>query len=83
MIQIVRQQMVYIAGSNLEVSCIYKNATISASSAASAKAKQPRLDEHIHRILEASRRENEPDLPEDTVIWLHNGKRFSHRNRRR
>jgi hypothetical protein len=27
MIEIIREQMVYIAGSNLEVGCVYKNTT--------------------------------------------------------
>ena len=101
MIEIVRDQVVYNAGSNLEVACIYKNTTGSevhkpstwgtsagstSSSKGSSSSSPPRMSElDVIRILEASKnnRRQELDVPKNTILWMHNGKRFSHRNRRR
>lgn len=82
MIEIVRDQVVYNAGSHLEVACIYKNTTGSKASQDSAEVRK--VDE-VQRILEVSRQGGRfnQDVPEDTILWLHNGNRFSHRNRRR
>eukprot|EP00094_Tigriopus_californicus_P009616 TCALIF_09271-PA protein Name:"Protein of unknown function" AED:0.11 eAED:0.11 QI:0/0.66/0.25/0.75/1/1/4/0/212 len=82
MIEIVRDQVVYNAGSHLEVACVYKNTTGSKASKESAEVRK--VDE-VQRILEVSRQGGRfnQDVPEDTILWLHNGNRFSHRNRRR
>ena len=81
MIEIIREQMVYIAGSNLEVSCVYKNATSVPRNLDGDDS--PQANEHVQRLLEATRLLHQPELPEDTIIWNHNALRFSHRNRRR
>ena len=94
MIEIVRDQVVYNAGSHLEVACIYKNTTGRDASAAGKSAgnsndedggSRPRLvEDEVRRILEASRNGyREEPVPEDAILWLHNGETFSHRNRRR
>jgi len=84
MIEIIREQMVYIAGSNLEVSCVYKNATSVPRNLASLNSDDtPQANEHVTKLLEATRLLNQPEVPDDTMIWFHNGLRFSHRNRRR
>ena len=81
MIEIIREQMVYIAGSNLEVGCVYKNAT--SVPRGRQDPDSPHANEHVQRLLEATRLLHQPELPEDTIVWFHNGLRFSHRNRRR
>ena len=95
MIEIVRDQVVYNAGSHLEVACIYKNTTGRDASARRKNAGnskseadgdvRPRLvEDEVRRILEASRNGyREEPVPEDAILWLHNGETFSHRNRRR
>jgi hypothetical protein len=74
-------QMVYIAGSNLEVGCVYKNATSVPRNRHDPDS--PHANEHVQRLLEATKLLHQPELPEDTIVWYHNGLRFSHRNRRR
>ncbi len=84
MIEIIQEQMVYISGSNLEVSCIYKNATIVPRNLASLNNDDtPEANEHVVKLLESTRLLHQPDVPNDMMVWYHNGVRFSHRNRRR
>ena len=81
MIEIVRDQVVYNAGSNLEVSCVYRNTTGKDRSAGGG----PRPQTEVERLLEAARNgyRDENDVPRGTIVWLHDGEKFSHRNRRR
>ena len=101
MIEIVRDQVVYNAGSNLEVACIYKNTTGSASKGhwnnnnkhktskdgkggsggGETASRMSEMD--VIRILEASKKHDDAEVPKNTILWMHNDKRFSHRNRRR
>lgn len=94
MIEIVRDQVVYNAGSNLEVACIYKNTTGAKHKPGSwggsnwnvghtdDKSRMSEMD--VIRILEASKNNHDDsEVPKNTILWMHNGKRFSHRNRRR
>ncbi len=80
MIEISRKQMVYNAGSHLEVSCSYRNTTNKNEEENKDK------DSEVQRVLDAARRRGRyfpRDVPEDTIVWTHDGSRFSHRNRRR
>ncbi len=45
--------MVYIAGSNLEVGCVYKNATSVPRNLEGDDS--PQANEHVQRLLEATR----------------------------
>ena len=95
MIEIIRDQVVYNSGSNLEVACIYRNSTgVSTNSnfgSSKSLAKddiQRRRQEAVLRMIENARRTaKEQDIankvPTNTIIWLHNGSIFSLRNRRR
>ena len=88
MVQITKDQVVYNAGSNLEVSCVYQNTTITGwlggsgpgGKAASAKTPEERRRLDVLRIIQNSRL---GEVHKDALVWLHNGKKFSHRNRRR
>ena len=53
MIEIIREQMVYIAGSNLEVGCVYKNATSVPRNLEGDDS--PQANEHVQRLMEATR----------------------------
>lgn len=87
MVEIVRDQVVYNAGSHLEVACVYRNTTGAAPDMGNSEDSEDKpvisggLAE-ILRQLEAGRIRPD-DVPAGTIVWLHNGKRFSHRNRRR
>lgn len=84
MVEIVRDQVVYNAGSHLELACVYRNTTKARKKKNNGKKSMAESVEDILRRIEAARfRPAEAALPEDTVVWLHDGKRFSHRNRRR
>ena len=86
MISIVRDQVVYNAGSNLEVVCLYRNSTGGKDGASDNGGGPDHLDERSKEVLrqiQQSKQGFPVEVPEDTVVWLHNGKRFSHRNRRR
>ena len=96
MIEIIRDQgAVYNSGSNLEVSCIYRNSTgVSTNSNFGDSKSSPKDDierrrqEAVLRMIENARRtakERDIDnkVPPNTIIWLHNGSIFSLRNRRR
>ena len=98
MIKIVREQVVYNAGSHLDVKCIYRNSTddrggsaggsgIRGGSGWDGQGGSPSQRE-VLRLLQASRDPSyflgeEEAVSEDTIVWLHDGERFSHRNRRR
>ena len=95
MIEIIRDQVVYNSGSNLEVACIYRNSTgVSTNSDFGSSESFPKDDiqrrrqEAVLRMIENARRTaKEQDIankvPINTIIWLHNGSIFSLRNRRR
>jgi hypothetical protein len=76
MIEIVRDQVVYNAGSHLDVDCVYRNTTGSKKDDGGTLAKGAASSFFRPR-------EVEEDVPEGTITWLHNGGTFSHRNRRR
>jgi len=97
MIQIIRDQVVYNAGSNLEVACVYRNRTLGdaagdvisgirgfSGNRNGGQSPRHRLERKnpydVLRMIENSRL---GQVPKDTIVWLHNGKRFSHHNRRR
>ncbi len=87
MIEISRDQMVYNAGSHLEVSCAYRNTTgggVDGGGVASSSSSSSSPSE-VQRVLEAARRRSRfpAEVPPDTIVWRHDGKSFSHRNRRR
>ena len=95
MIEIIKDQVVYNSGSNLEVACIYRNSTgVSTNSNFGSSQTLPmddtqrRRQEAVLRMIENARRTaKEQDMankvPTNTIIWLHNGSIFSLRNRRR
>ena len=98
MIEIIRDQVVYNSGSNLEVACIYRNTTgvinkdfggTKLHSDGGIKgAKERSRQEAVLRMIENARRtakeqEIANKVPSNTIVWLHNGSRFSLRNRRR
>lgn len=95
MIEIIRDQVVYNSGSNLEVACIYRNSTgvstnsnFGSSKSLAKDDTQRRRQEAVLRMIENARRTaKEQDIankvPINTIIWLHNGSIFSLRNRRR
>ena len=93
MIEIIHDQVVYNSGSNLEVSCIYRNSTGVANTRFGNDYTHPedeqqrRQDAVLRMIINARRtakeRETANKVPSNTIIWLHNGSVFSLRNRRR
>ena len=98
MIEIIRDQVVYNSGSNLEVACIYRNSTgVTGKIFGGTQShldeqlkdeKERRRQEAVLRMIENARRtakeqEMANKVPTNTIIWLHNGSRFSLRNRRR
>ena len=98
MIEIIRDQVVYNSGSNLEVACIYRNSTgVNNKSFGGSNShfnsqfrdeKERRRQEAVLRMIENARRTaREQDIankvPMNTIIWLHDGSQFSLRNRRR
>ena len=93
MIEIIHDQVVYNSGSNLEVSCIYRNSTGVANTRfgndyTHPEDEQQRKQDAVLRMIEESRRtakerETANKVPSNTIIWLHNGSVFSLRNRRR
>ena len=93
MIEIIHDQVVYNSGSNLEVSCIYRNSTgvantLFGNSHSHTDDEQQRRQDAVLRMIENARRtakerEHANKVPSNTIIWLHNGSIFSLRNRRR
>ena len=90
MISIVREQVVYNAGSHLDVKCVYRNRTANNGGGSDGYGREggKPSDREMLRLLEASRNPqfylgDEASVPEDTIVWTHDGERFSHRNRRR
>lgn len=70
-------EMVYNAGSHLEVKCIFRNTT---------DGFQPKKKKDSGNSFSVflRPRDQEIEIAEGSVIrWLHNGEKFSHRNRRR
>ena len=98
MIEIIRDQVVYNSGSNLEVACIYRNSTgvINPHFGEAHRNKnnyekddkQRRRDQAVLRMIENARRTSKEreaanKVAANTIFWLHNGSIFSLRNRRR
>ncbi len=80
MIEIVKDQVVYNAGSHLDIDCVFRNTTgkrkLGGTKADSEASRSPAFNFMTPVEVE------EPVAP-GTIAWLHNGEKFSHRNRRR
>ncbi|CAB4065191.1 unnamed protein product [Lepeophtheirus salmonis] len=71
MIKIVRDQIVYNAGSNIEVSCLFRNMT-----------EKPNRKKDALELMKESALVG-TKIPPNVIIWKYNNKTFSQRNRRR